>query len=561
MFPADSVSCVVASLAHESAGARLAAGDTTVWDRRFIWYLVVISAISIGYILFLSPGLLPDEAYFWDLSRRPQLAYLEKPPLVNYLIFATTALLGQTELGVRVGAVLCFVAFSSIAYALGKRVLDDPRAAFVAAALPALAPISTAARVIITPDSLLMVAWILILYGSHEALFRSRSTRGWAIVSAGLVMGLMAKLTTLFALLCLAGLLAATPEFRGWLRRPGPYLAVACGLLGLLPSVIWNAQNDWSTVRHLSWQAHVSEGLSVSLASFAEFVGSQLLVLSPLLCAGLFAGMAWAGVRGIRHGSSLDAFLFWFSAPILGLFLLKSLQGSTLANWAAVAYVAGAYALIRWFHVALAAAAPPGKARLRALAWTTVGVAAAFTLLAHNVSALALVGISQGVDLDPLTAGMGWREVARAADHAYLALAKEGPAVVMASRYQVTSELAFYMAGQPRVYNLNWGRRENQYDLWDDLRSLTGTNAVVVELHDIEAPAPLVASFESCDRQPPVVIYRYGLRARAFTLFVCRGYRGPDVAQGAPRAEAGRERFPRAAQARGILEGSPSHRG
>ena len=528
------------SLAQSEAQvSRAMLSETASWDRRFVWFLLVVSASALGYILFLSPGLFPDEAYFWDLSRRLQLGYVEKPPLVNYLIRTTTAFFGDTELGVRFGAVLCFAAFSALAYALGRRVLDNARDAFVATALLTLTPMSAAARTIITPDSLLIVAWTLILYGCHEALLRSRSLWGWGLVSTGLAVGLMAKQTTILALPCLAGCLAATPEFRCWLRRPAPYLAVGLGMLGLGPLLIWNALNGWATVRHMLWQAHASEGLRVNLVSFANFVGSQLLLLSPLLWIGLLAGMVWAGIRGILGTSPVDAFLFWFSAPIIGFFLVKSVQGNTLGNWAAVAYIAGAYAMIRWFRATLAVAASPWKARLRHLAWTTAGIAVAFMLLAHDVSALAMLGIRQAVALDPLKEGMGWREVGRAAGDAYAALSKERPAVLMARRYQVASELAFYTPGRPDVYNINWGRRQNQYDLWEDLRTLVGVSAVFVDLHDPHSLSRLLTTFESCDRWPPIEIHRYGVRVRTFTVFACRGYRGPDT-PGARLAEGSR---------------------
>lgn len=495
------------------------------WGRWFWIYLGGVSLFSIGYILYLSPGLFPDETYFWDLSRRPQLGYVEKPPLVNYLIWATTRLLGSTELGVRLGAVVCFALFSWITYAFGRQILPRARDAFLVALLLSVAPMPTAARVIITPDSLLMVTWGLSVWGLYQALLGDGRSRWWCLAAVGLAMGFMAKFTIAFIVPCLALFLLSSRRHRAILSRPAPYLAVSGGLLGLLPSLVWNAQNDWSTLRHMRWNAQLDRPFSLDIRSFLEFTGSQFVVLSPLLFVGLVSGIAWAGLRALRGGAEREAFLFWFSAPILGGFLLKSLQGNTLANWAAVAYFTGGYAMALLFRDLYGRATAEGRRRLRRWAIAAYALAALFTLLAHDLSGLATLGMRRAVDLDPMKRAIGWRELGQVAGRAYETMAPEGPTVLLASRYQITSELAFYVPGQPRVYNINWGRRENQYDRWDDFRTLVGSHAIFVEQGDLPSIARLDSLFSSCETLPPVKIYRYGMLARSFSLFGCRGFK------------------------------------
>ena len=41
--------------------------------------------------------------------------------------------------------------------------------------------------------------------------------------------------------------LLVTPERRGLLLRPGPYLALMVGALGFAPVLIWNWQNGWQS--------------------------------------------------------------------------------------------------------------------------------------------------------------------------------------------------------------------------------------------------------------------------------------------------------------------------
>ena len=498
----------------------------TVWDRRFWICLAGITLLTAGYIRYLSPGLFPDEAYFWDLSRRLQLSYVEKPPLVNYLIRATTGLVGSTEFGVRAGALLTFALFSWITYRFGRQILPSARDAFLLTLLIAVAPMPSAARAIITPDSLLMVTWAAAVWGLYQAILGDGRGRWWLLAAAGLAVGLMAKYTIAFIIPCLAGFLLSSHERRRWLRRPAPYLAVSAGLLGLLPSIIWNAGNHWITWRHMLWQANVEGGIGINPVTFLKFAGSQFAVLSPLLFLGLVAGMIWAGRHSLSPGRDREAFLFWFSGPILAIFVLKSLQGNTLANWAAVSYFTGAYAMALWFRERVTRASGQSRRRLVGWARATYLTAALFTLLAHDVSALALAGLPKAVEWDPARRAVGWRELGQEAGRAARELSRDGPTFLFASRYEVTSELAFYVPGQPRVYSVNWGRRETQYDYWDDVRPLPRHHAVFADQGDIPTPPRLRALFASCEKLPPVIVMRHGVPARTYSLFSCRAFRG-----------------------------------
>jgi hypothetical protein len=54
--------------------------------------------------------LFPDEAYYWEWSRRLAGGYFDHPPAVAWLIAGGTAIAGDTPLGVRLGT-LVFVPF------------------------------------------------------------------------------------------------------------------------------------------------------------------------------------------------------------------------------------------------------------------------------------------------------------------------------------------------------------------------------------------------------------------------------------------------------------------
>src|SRR5687767_13185304 len=69
----------------------------------FAYALIV--AVFLGNFVYVSGecplDLATDEAYYWDWSRRLDLSYYSKGPLVAYLIRGSCSVFGDTELGVR----------------------------------------------------------------------------------------------------------------------------------------------------------------------------------------------------------------------------------------------------------------------------------------------------------------------------------------------------------------------------------------------------------------------------------------------------------------------------
>jgi hypothetical protein len=98
---------------------------------------------------------------------------------------------------------------------------------------------------------------------------------------------------------------------------------------------------------------------------------------------------------------------------------------------------------------------------------------------------------------------------------------------LLASRYQVASELAFYVAGHPPTYNINLGRRLNQYDFWEGPESRLGWDGIYVEDGVPGAPdARVQGAFERVGAPLVVEVTRRGRMVRQFTMFRCYRFRG-----------------------------------
>jgi hypothetical protein len=93
---------------------------------------------------------------------------------------------------------------------------------------------------------------------------------------------------------------------------------------------------------------------------------------------------------------------------------------------------------------------------------------------------------------------------------------------LVSDRYQIASELAYYVEGHPPTYNVNLGRRLNQYDFWDGPETRLGWDAIYVHEGLGALDDRLVAAFDRVDGPSVLEVRRRGQVARVFALY--RGY-------------------------------------
>ena len=119
--------------------------------------------------------------------------------------------------------------------------------------------------------------------------------------------------------------------------------------------------------------------------------------------------------------------------------------------------------------------------------WTVIAgvlISLIITVIAHYPAILQLPP-----KLDPiLSRTRGWKELGREVSRVSDEFSKKGHFFIISDKYQVSSELAFYVKGQPITYCANLGRRMNQYDLWPGFNNLVNFNAVFVTIDDVQMP-------------------------------------------------------------------------
>ena len=459
--------------------------------------VLILTACRVVWLVFFSDyTLIEDEAHYWEWSRRLDWSYYSKGPGVAWAIWASTSIFGHSEWAVRLPAIIAG-AIGSIAAALLTRefVRGHTRSApaqigapFVAAALYQCVPVIGVTGVLMTIDGPFLACWTLACFGAARALLHDRP-RAWLIVGAALALGFLFKYTIL---LLVPGLIAAVLARSEWRRRARTHVVwatsgTAVALLGLIPVAIWNAQNDWATVRHLLGHlgapggdtAHQSKDPWTPLWAL-EYLGLLIVMGGPALILG---AIAWFERRRIGPGLVLATAC---SLPIALTYLAVSFVAQTEGNWA-IAAVCAMIAPAAWLVI-------DGVSRRDAAVRILWGAALATGLaVALALPVLpALAGIGRLGEKIPVHRMSGMRAHAAAVHERSEALAQQtsDDPFIIAEHYGRASQLAFYLPGRPTVYcaSAYVGGRRTQYDVWPEtdlsndatIASLRGRPAVIL---------------------------------------------------------------------------------
>ncbi|RMG67255.1 MAG: phosphatase PAP2 family protein [Nitrospirae bacterium] len=494
--------------------------------RGYALLLFMLFGLSLFRLYYIQTGpldLSPDEAHYWDWSRNLDLSYYSKGPAIAYIIKASTLIFGNTLLGVRLPAVL-FILFSSLTiYALTLSVSDcfqgfesyekRQKAGLFSALLFNIIPLFAAFGVINTIDSPLILVWSLALYLFwwlvRDWPIRRKGLKGWLLLGFVTGVGILVKYSMVFFIGSAFLFMIFNKDKRGLLLSPGPWIGLLVCLVVASPIVIWNAQHGWVSFLHTAGQAHISDGLTLKPGRFFEFLGSQLGVVGPVVFVFMIAGLLWCLKQKSDQG-----FLFWFFAPTFMFFLLKSLQGKVQANWALPCYISSViataiYVFSRWQQW-------KGSVRLTLIGGVILSLF--ITVIAHYPSIINLPP-----KMDPSARLRGWSPLAGEIDK--IAKDLRRPYFIFSDRYQITSELAFYLKGQPRTYCVNLGRRMNQYDLWPGFYDFKGQDALFVRWGKKALPRRIASSFDECERRLFTVRER-GYVLRDYSIFICRNFHG-----------------------------------
>lgn len=496
------------------------------WGWAALLFVVVTTLVRLAQIGTFE--LAPDEAYYWDWSRRLALGYYDQGPMIAYVIRATTALFGTNEFGVRLGVLAASAGTLQCGYVLARRIFS-PFTGFLVVALMGLTPLTEFGSLIATYDPLLVFFWSLALVWLERALFaerRAEQNRAWTFAGIATGLGFLSKHTMLFIVPCLLVFFLVSRPHRVWLRRPQPYLAFL--IVPLLYSGVfwWNAYHHWWTFKHLLFLVKKTPG--TPLRRLGDLVGSQALFVGPVAFIGGLVACGKAFSLGDETaGGQRCRFLACMGLTVFGLFCLLSLKAKVQANWPACAWLP---IVILWAGWLTAWAGRSYRSAVSAFSLAAVsgGTCVLLTAMVLYPSVRAGLGVHLSPDKDTSNTAFGWRQLAARVQEIRQEEGRSGPVFLAGNGYQYCALLAFYLPDHPETFDLYLHNRLDMYaaDV-DRLKAHLGESAIFVD--DNEAnDSDLRKIFERVDWDPPLPLWRrpaYSEPIRVLHIARCRNYR------------------------------------
>lgn len=489
--------------------------------RLFLASVAVVTVLRIAALVATPIDLHGDEAQYWMWSRALDWGYFSKPPLIAWVIAATTSVFGNAEWAVRLAAPIAHAGAAAALFALGRRMAGVEAGVWAGLAW-LLMPGVWLSSALISTDALLLPAWATALW----ATWRFVETGSWrwaAAMGAAIGIGLLAKYAMSYFAIGLAVAAIWSPEVRRALFSRPALAALAAALAFIAPNLLWNAQNQFATIEHTAANANWSGSIGDPAAA-AAFLVDQLGVAGPILFP-LALWCAWRAVRTAGGWRAVDPrfkFLIAFAAPPLVIILVQAFISRAHGNWAATAYPA-AIALVAVWAFGRGAVTP----RLRAAAAGIAGLHAVFggLFLAAMVSApfADAIGLGNG-----LKRAREWEETAALVRARAAAGTPEGPfTAVMVDNRLVFNDLSYYFRDSAPAAPLRmWvllDKPANQAERTAPMRVEDGARVLIVGATPSYEPW-IAADFRSVSPIERIGIPLGGGRERALSFRVGVGF-------------------------------------
>ena len=455
--------------------------------RRALWGLIVVSGlVRLVWAASLGPG--NDEAYHYLFTVHPDWSYFDHPPMLAVVERVGVALAGGrvSVFSLRLGFVLLFGGSTWLMARLTARFYGERAGLLAAFALNVTAYYTAAAGAFALPDGPLLFFWLLTLDRLAVAVDAAEGAgnRAWAAVGLAWGGALLSKYHAVFLPAGTLLYLAVEPTARRWLRRPGPYLAVAIGLLVFAPVIGWNAAHGWASFAFQGGRAIGSAGFRPGSLLAALLLPAVYLL--PWVWLRLVIVLVGRGRRFFDPRTpAADRFLLCQSVLPLGTFLAVACTRPVLPHWTLVGFLPLFPMAGRAWARELAANPVGLRRRLAVYAVLPVVLAAAAVFQARTgffqkgrPGGLGLLALAQ----DPTADLVGWDTIADELRRRGL-VDRPGTFLFTPSWYQ-SGQLAFAArgTGTPVLCYHPWDARS--FAFWSRPGDWVGRDGILVEIGD-----------------------------------------------------------------------------
>ena len=465
-------------------------------------------------------GIFRDEFYYIACSKRLAAGYVDQPPLAMFLLAASRALFGVSQLGLRVLPALSHALTVLIGGLIARRLGGRKSAVILTCLAVTLAPIIVGHSSIFQMNSFAQLFWALAAYLLVLIINRNRPGL-WILLGIVMGLGLLNKIDFLWFGVGLAASLLLT-DLRKYLATPWPYAAAAVALLVFSPFILWNITHDFA---HLEFIRNASSGKYSGLTRL-DFLSGQMINLNPVNMLLWVPGLLF--LLFSRQARRYRALGIIYAAAFVILLANPHSKAEYLGPAYTMLFAAGGVAVERW--------ASRGRRGWATVSLASLSVLTSLLMLPFAVPVLpvetfikysAAIGVgpstSEELELSELPqfyADMfGWEGLAQDVSAVYLAIPEsEKPStVVLTQNYGEAGALEYYAPKYPlpRVISTH-----NSYWFWGYPKE--GFKTVIVVRGEEEDHK------ESCDEVTLAAVHtcRYCMPyENNAPIYVCRGLR------------------------------------
>jgi hypothetical protein len=458
-----------------------------------------------------------DESYHYLYTLHPDLSYFDHPPMTMWIAKAGLMLGGSNfkTLSLRLGFILLFVASTWVLACWTARWFGGWSGVYAAIAMNLTAYFPAAAGSFALPDGPLLFFSLLTMWALSEALF-VHPGRTWPWLLVGIAWGgaMLSKYHAVFLPLATFLYIVVTPAARSLLRRPGPYLAVAIGLVEFTPVLIWNWQHGWASFVFQGGRA---------LGTQFQPVGLLIMLFGPVayLMPWIWFALGAILVRRLRLFRSLqgiERLLVCLAIVPLCFFFAVSTVRPILPHWPLISFVPLFPILgFKWWKTALE---HPVRMRRRVLIMASVATAAAGV-----VAAQANFGFITFPNKDPSDEISGWESVE--AELSRRGLLDDPKTFLFTPQWYNSSQLAYAIRNRVPVLCYSPGDARN-FAFWSDPNEWIGHDGLLVVLDarefDVDMYKPY---FRRINKEADFTMTRSGKPFRAVHVYRCVDQRAP----------------------------------
>lgn len=460
------------------------------------------------YVLLRDIDLSTEEAQYWLWSKHLDLSYYSKPPMIAYLNFLSTSVLGDTEIGVRINAILLGFFIGLSVYFFTRYLFKDEKLAFFSSVFIYFIPTYQLSSILFLTDTPLAFFYLMLMFYFYRAVNTNKPS-DWIL--SGMFGGLAFFSKFSAVLFIIPAMVFILVYKRHVLREKYFYISLFVASLFTLPVIYWNITNDFVTFKHVGKLAGATQSeFNLNFKHLGDYILGQIAINSPFL----FPFMVYGVYRAFREKDERVVYLSLNSVLIFLIFLMISLKKNVEANWPAFGYVSlyiltAYYIYTRMFRRAVVP---------MLLSLLTI-VILFYTPILDRVGLSSLLPPKK----DPTKRLVGWRQLGEYV-HMEIKGLNSDRYFVFSDSYHISSQLAFYIKGSPKTYCIRIDRRMNQFDLWPGINQFENKGYHGIYVADHPITDRVRNGFKTVIKEDVYKVKYRGEIVREFYVYVLKDY-------------------------------------